>query len=810
MTTKQNLMKKVRLKITGMSCASCARTVENVLREVEGVREAEVNLADESAVVEVEDESALGEVVKAVKKAGYRVGGEKSVVNIKIGGMSCASCAKTIESAISSLPGVSDVSVNLATETATVSFYPEITSLDDIKEAVEGVGYKYLGISGEVEKVDHAGELRKKLAFAAVVGLILVLLQYGKFVGLPVEKIPSLSFLQFLLAAPAVVYSGRDMFLSAVRALRHKTLNMDVMYSLGVGSAFVASILSTLGFLPEDFLFYETAVLLLAFLLLGRTLEAMAKGRTSEAIKKLVGLQAKTATVVRGGRELIVPVEEVKVGDVVIVKPGEKIPVDGVVLEGESYVDESMVTGEPLPNLKKVGDEVIGGTINKNSVLKIRATKVGSEMLLSQIIKLVEEAVGSKPPIQRLADRIVAYFIPLVLTVALASFVYWYFVAKAPALFTFTTLVSVLVIACPCAFGLATPTALTVGMGKGAELGILIKDGEVLEVARKVTTVVFDKTGTLTKGKPEVTDVVPVSGSESEVVRIAAIAEKRSEHPLAEAIVREAEKRGLEVEEAERFEVVAGKGVVATLNGSEVVVGSRKLMEEREVFITESVEKKLSELESDGKTAIIVALNGEVVGVIGIADTIKDSAKVAVEELRRMGKKVVMITGDNRRTAEAIAKKLGIDKVLAEVLPHQKAEEVRKLQERGEVVAFIGDGINDAPALAQADLGIAVGSGTDIAIESGEIVLMRDDLRDVVAAIQLSEKTLSKIKQNLFWAIVYNAALIPVAAGLLYPIFGVVFKPEFAGLAMAMSSVSVVTNSLLMKNYVPPIRREAN
>ncbi len=801
-----------KVKITGMSCASCARVVESVLKEVEGVKEVKVNLADESAVIELEKDVSIKEIAEKVEKAGYGVELPEKVVNVKIGGMTCSACAKTIESALSNLPGVKSASVNLATETAKVVFVPEETSLEEIRKAIEEVGYRFLGVSEEekVEREDHVRVLKKKLAFAAVIGSILLVIQYGKFVGfnVPLEK-DLIGVVQFLLAAPVMVYSGKDMFLSAIRSLRHKNLNMDVMYSLGVGSAFTASVFTTLGFLPEDYLFYETAVLLLAFLLLGRTLEAIAKGKTSEAIKKLIGLQAKTATVVRDGREIKVDVGEVKVGDVVIVKPGEKIPVDGIVMEGESYVDESMITGEPIPNLKKAGDEVIGGTINKNSVLKIKATRVGSETLLAQIIKLVEEALGSKPPIQRLADKIVAYFIPVVLSIAIGSFIYWYFIAKAPALFAFTTLVAVLVIACPCAFGLATPTALTVGMGKGAELGILIKNGEALEIARKVSVVVFDKTGTLTKGKPEVTDIIAFSdGGEREVLKIAASAEKRSEHPLAEAIVKKAESEGVEIEEPEKFEVLVGKGVEASLNGDRILVGSRQLMIEKGLSFDGKVEEVLRKLEEDAKTAILVASNGRIVGVIGIADTIKESAREAIEELHKMGKKVAMMTGDNRRTAEAIARKLGIDEVLAEVLPHQKAEEVKKLQEKGEIVAFVGDGINDAPALAQADLGIAMGSGTDIALESGDIVLMRDDLKDVVAAIQLSEKTLSKIKQNLFWAMIYNTSLIPIAAGVLYPIFGIVFKPEFAGLAMAMSSVSVVTNSLLMKNYIPPIKKK--
>ena len=802
---------KVKLKVGGMTCSSCARNIETAVSQVDGVQRANVNLSTETLLVELDPEKAgINEIKKAVEGIGYRIVEDVKTVTVKIGGMTCASCVRTIETVLNELPGVKSVSVNLATESGRIVLDPSVTTMEDVKNAIEGVGYKFLGIEGEETaaeeaKEDHIRLMKKKLIFAAVFGTILVVLQYGKYAGMP--EIPYSSIIQFIIATPVMYYSGKSMFSAAVRALRHGTLNMDVMYSMGVGSAYTASVLSTAGILPEDYLFYETAVLLLAFLLLGRTLEAIAKGRTSEAIKKLVGLQAKTAIVVRDGKEIEVPVEDVRVGDVVIVKPGEKIPVDGVVIEGESYVDESMITGEPVPNLKKAGDEVVGATINKNSVLKIEATRVGGDTLLAQIIRLVEDAMGSKPPIQMLADKIVTYFIPAVLTIAVSSFIYWYFIADVPALFAFTTLVAVLVIACPCAFGLATPTALTVGMGKGAELGILIKSGDALEIARKVTTVVFDKTGTLTKGKPEVTDIAVFGSDEKDVLILAAIAEKRSEHPLAEAIVRKAEAEGIEINEPEKFEVIAGKGVIASFNGNRILVGSRKMMTENGLNLDERIEDILQNLEREAKTAILVASDGKIVGAIGIADTIKDSAVEAIEELHRMGKKVAMITGDNRRTAEAIARKVGIDTVLAEVLPHQKAQEVKKLQESGEVVAFVGDGINDAPALAQADLGIAIGSGTDVAIESGEIVLMRDDLRDVVAAIQLSRKTLNKIKQNLFWAMIYNTILIPLAAGLFYPIFGLVFRPEWAGLAMAMSSVSVVTNSLLMKNYTPPVKR---
>jgi len=797
---------EITLKITGMSCASCAKAIEVALKELEGVKDVKVNLATESAYVKFDESKvSITQIIRAIENIGYGVVREKRDAIIKIGGMTCASCVRTIETALRELPGMLDVKVNLATEKATVSYDPALVNMDDIQKTIEEFGYRFLGVEGE-ESIDiekevrerHLKDMKRKLIVAWTFGGIMAFMNYRWLFGLDFE-IPHMLWIQFILATPVIVYSGKEIFLKAVRSLRNKTLNMDVMYAMGVGSAYMASILATVGVLPKEYNFYEASVLLLAFLLLGKYLEHVAKGRTSEAIKKLMSLQAKKATVIRDGKEVEVPIAQVRVGEVVIVKPGEKIPVDGVVIEGESYVDESMITGEPIPNLKKKGDEVIGGTINKNSVLKIEAKRVGGDTVLAQIIKLVEEAQNTRPPIQRIADRIVTYFIPVVLVIALVSFVYWYFIAKEPLLFAFTTLISVLVIACPCAFGLATPTALTVGMGKGAEMGILIKNGEVLEIARKATIVLFDKTGTLTKGKPEVTDVIALDMEEKELLGLVASAEKRSEHPLGEAIVRKAQELGLELEEPEQFEAITGKGVRARVSGREVLAGNRKLFRENGYVIDDNIEKILHKLEDEAKTAVMVAIDGKIVGVIGIADTIKEGAREAIEELHKMGKKVGMITGDNRRTAEAIARQLNIDYVLAEVLPQDKANEVKKLQERGEVVIFVGDGINDAPALAQADVGIAVSSGTDIAMESGDIVLMKNDLRDVVRAIKLSQKTLSKIKQNFFWALVYNTILIPAAAGALYPTFGIIFRPEWAAAAMAMSSVSVVTNSLLLK-----------
>ncbi|HOV51650.1 MAG TPA: copper-translocating P-type ATPase, partial [Methanothrix sp.] len=549
-----------------------------------------------------------------------------------------------------------------------------------------------------------------------------------------------------------------------------------------------------------------TAIMLASFLTLGRFLEAKAKGSTSEAIRKLVGLQPRKATVLRDGSEIEVAVEEVVVGDQIQVKPGEKIPVDGLVLDGQSYVDESMITGEPVPALKVVGQKVVGGTINKNGVLRFRATKVGRETTLAQIISLVQEAQGSRPPIQRIADRAVSYFIPAILSIAALAFVYWYFIAHETLLFSLTALISVLVVACPCALGLATPTAVTVGVGRGAEIGILIKSGEALEASEKLNSVAFDKTGTLTVGRPDVTDLTSFGIDEIDLLRLAANAEKGSEHPLAEAVVRKAQAQGISLIGATDFETLPGKGVLAKVDAKSVVVGNRLLFLERGIEMPDELLAKASDLEKQGKTAILIALDGKGCGVLGIADKLKDSARRAVAELKKMGLGVVMITGDNLRSASAVANQLGIEQVLSEVLPEEKSKEIKRLQQGGRKVAFVGDGINDAPALAQADVGIAIGSGTDVAIETGEIVLMKDDLLDAVAAIQLSRKVISRIKLNIFWAFAYNALLVPVAAGALFPFYGITFRPEFAGLAMALSSVTVVSLSLLLKRYTPPAK----
>jgi len=723
---------------------------------------------------------------------------------LKIIGMHCAGCAATIEKTLLHLGGVIGAKVSFADETATVKYDPAKLKQADLEEAVADAGYQVAAEGSE--KIAQEKDLRAKrnrIVVGLAAGVFLMILMY-----LTVHLPFSMAYLMLVLSAPAFIYVSWPIFSAAYRSLRNRNLDMDVMYSMGIGVAFGASVLGTFGLvLSREFLFYETAVFLAAFLSLGRYLEARAKGKTSQAIQKLMHLQPKTATIVADNKEIEIPIEDVQIGDKVVVKPGEKIPVDGEVFEGSSYVDESMITGEPIPVLKKKGSGVVGGTLNKNSVIRFRSTRIGRDTMLSQIIRLVKDAQSSRAPIQRIADKAVSYFIPVVLAIAIGCFIVWYLVLGSSLFFAITCLISVLVIACPCALGLATPTAVTVGVGRGAELGILIKSSEVFEISNKLTTVVFDKTGTLTKGRPEVADIIGMPMPDKELFKLAASVERNSKHPLAEAITRKAEEDGIEIEPSEDFDTFEGQGVIAKVQAKEVLIGNRALFDQRKVPYPNEVEAIILQLESRGKTVSLVAADGKFCGVIAIADVLKESAKNVVDELKNMGLKAVMITGDNQRTAKAVASEIGIENVLAEVLPQDKAGKVSQLQQEANVVAFVGDGINDAPALAQADVGIAIGSGTDVAIESGQVVLMRDELMDVAAAVQLSRKVMSKIRQNLFWAFAYNSALIPVAAGALYPFFGITLKPEFAGLAMAMSSVTVVTFSLMLKRYSPSARQ---
>ena len=803
-------IRTIELGVAGMTCAMCAKTIEHSLLDLDGTTDAEVNLGNETVrVVYDPAQLKLADLEKAVTDVGYEVVHDR--VAIKVGGMTCAMCVGTIEDALKRLDGITDANVNLSSEKVYITYNPDMTTVSEMKKAISDAGYQYLGVEGEeddLEQIAREKELkgkRNRIIIGSITGAILMV------IGRVPTGIPP-AYLMMAISVPVFVYLSYPIFLAAYRALKNRNLNMDVMYSMGIGVAFVSSILGTFKIiLSSEFLFYETAILLAAFLTLGRYLETKAKGKTSEAIKKLMGLQPKTAIVVRDEREITIPIEDLEIDDIVVVKPGEKIPVDGSVVDGESYVDESMITGEPIPVLKKKGGDVVGGTLNKNSVIRFRATKIGRDTVLSHIIRLVEEAQGSRPPVQRIADRAVSYFIPTVLAIAILSFTFWYAISGETMLFALTTLITILVVACPCALGLATPTAVTVGIGRGAELGILIKNGVALEISEKLTTMVFDKTGTLTRGEPEVTDIISTTGTENdlrELLKVAASVEANSQHPLAEAVVRRAREEGIEIfgGVGEGFDTFEGKGVVAKIDGKEVLVGNRTLFGERNIPYSEDSERKIHQLENEGKTVITIAIDGKIQGMIAIADQLKETTGAAIKELKRMGFNVVMITGDNSRTANRVAEQIGIEDVLSEVLPQDKAGEVARLQENGEVVAFVGDGINDAPALAQADVGIAIGSGTDVAIESGEIVLMKDDLMDAVSAVQLGKKVMSRIKLNIFWAFAYNTALIPVAAGILYP-FGITFRPELAGLAMAMSSVTVVGLSLLLKGYVPPAKK---
>ncbi|KJS79379.1 MAG: ATPase P [Desulfotomaculum sp. BICA1-6] len=807
--TEKSEAKKLAVKISGMSCAACSNRVERVLSGMSGVENARVNLATETATVEYRPETLDDEKIYAtIKELGYQP--VTSRVELALSGMSCAACAARIEKVLNKVPGVTRAAVNFATEKTVVEYNPAEADVQQIKKAVADAGYKGTEVgdrnTADLESEERAREIRKQkqlVIFSGILSAPLMVYMLAMVFNLHETALPFFfnSYFQFALATPIQFIAGANFYKEAFIALRGGSANMSVLVAMGTSAAYFYSVVVTFWgrHIGTHEVYFETSAIIITLVLLGKTLETIAKGRTSEALKKLIGLRAKTARVFRNGQELEIPFEEVEVGDLVVVRPGEKIPVDGVIKEGYSTVDESMLTGESVPVDKKAGDNVIGATINKLGTFKFEAQKVGKDTALAQIIKIVEEAQGSKAPIQRMADVISAYFVPAVVAVAVVTFIAWYFFG-APgnitrALMTFT---AVLVIACPCALGLATPTSIMVGTGKGAENGILIKSGEYLEKAHKLTTVVLDKTGTITKGEPALTDLVPApefKSQDSFLIGLAAAAEKNSEHPLAQAIVNHAREKGINQEDPREFEAIPGYGVKAVIGDNRVLLGTRKLMQEHEVKITELL-TTVERLESEGKTAMILSLNESPAAVIGVADTIKDSSKKAIQQLQNMGLEVWMLTGDNQRTASAIARQVGITNVLAEVLPEDKANQVEKLRSQGKVVGMVGDGINDAPALVTADVGFAIGTGTDVAIEAADITLMRGDLSGVVTAIKLSRATIRNIKQNLFWALIYNTVGLPVAAmGFLNPVV--------AGAAMAFSSVSVVANALRLKKFKP-------
>lgn len=795
-------VKEANLQITGMTCAACAIRIEKGLNKMDGVEQASVNLALEKSSIKYDPSKlSAADFEKKIEALGYGVVKQKAEFDIT--GMTCAACSTRIEKGLNKIEGVAIANVNLALEKATIEFNPSEVTVADIIAKVEKLGYGAHQKQEDTEQVDHREKAikdqKRKFIISAILSLPLLWTMVGHFTFTSFLYVPDFlmnPWIQLILATPVQFIIGKQFYVGAYKALRNGSANMDVLVVMGTSAAYFYSVYQavvTAGTHHGPHLYFETSAVLITLIILGKLFEAKAKGRSSEAIKKLMGLQAKTAIVVRDGVEKEVPLEEVVIGDTILVKPGEKIPVDGEVLEGITAVDESMLTGESLPVDKNTGDVLYGSTINKNGFIKMKATKVGRDTTLAQIIKVVEDAQGSKAPIQRMADQISGIFVPIVIGIAILTFLVW-IIWVQPGEFTpaLEVLIAVLVIACPCALGLATPTSIMAGSGRAAELGILFKGGEHLEQTQSIDTVVVDKTGTVTHGKPVLTDVVLASGQEEEkLLSLIGAAEKQSEHPLAQAIVEGIQDKSIELGKVQFFEAIPGYGVQATVSGQAVVIGTRKLMQQYGIEI-QSVLPTMEKLESDGKTAMLAAINGQYAGIVAVADTIKDTSREAVHRLQQMGIKVIMMTGDNERTAQAIGKEVGVDAVIAEVLPEGKAEEVKKLQQQGKKVAMVGDGINDAPALATANIGMAIGTGTDVAMEAADVTLIRGDLNSIADAIIMSRKTMRNIKQNLFWAFGYNTLGIPIAAiGLL--------APWIAGAAMAFSSVSVVLNALRLQ-----------
>jgi Cu+-exporting ATPase len=811
---------RIELPVSGLPLKEHATHLESTLRAVSGVEEVKVNVAANRLEVQYDAGKVdVSKLVGAAKSVGFQVGG----TNVKIGieNLRCASCVKFIEDELKSTAGVLNASVNIATQEATVDYLPQNTTLAELNKAIETWGYKTRSAASNapVDKQEeaHADEYRRlmnKFWFAAAVSVFVMITAYYQVVPIlqdwSMESLRLLWGVTALLTLPVMFWSGNDFFTGAWAAFKHRSANMNTLIALGTGAAWLYSTFAILfpSVFPEGTSepFYDVVSVVIALVVLGQALELRAKGQSSSAIKKLLGLQARTARVIRDGTEMDLPVEEVLVGDVIQVRPGEKVPVDGVIIEGSSAVDESMLTGESLPASKKMGDEVIGATINKTGAFKFRTTKVGKDTALAQIVKMVQDAQNSKAPIARLADTISAYFVPIVMILAVWTFVIWFVIGPQPQLvYALVTSVAVLIIACPCALGLATPMSLMVGIGKGAEHGILIRSGEALQTARNIHIVVLDKTGTITKGKPELTDVMTTDGGPwtmEDILRFSASVEKVSEHPLAQAIVEGAQARKLELATVKDFEAIPGYGVSAIVEDKKILIGNLKLMN-RENIALGSLEETSKTLADDGKTPMFVALNGKAAGIIAVADTVKEDSAEAIKALQGMGIEVVMITGDNRRTAEAIARKVGVSRVLAEVLPEDKAKNIQQLQAENKKVAMVGDGINDAPALAQADIGLAIGTGTDVAIEASDITLIKGSLKGVVTAIEVSRATMNNIYQNLVGAFFYNVLGVPVAMGLLFPFFGVLLSPMIAGAAMAFSSVTVVGNANRLRGFKP-------
>ncbi|MGV8145997.1 MAG: heavy metal translocating P-type ATPase [Alkaliphilus sp.] len=823
-----NNMKNIKkvFEIKGISCPSCVASIEKNLSKIQGIEKVSISIATGKLDIEyLEDKVKIEEITRVVVKLGFQieeeiVGGKSELeALITIEGMSCMSCVGSIEKALNKQDGVTYVAVNLTTGKAKIKYRSKEVKLSQIKRIIEKLGFKILEVEVEekrdldrLSKDKESKELKRKFIFAGVFAVPLLIVSMGPMIGLtlPDSINPHINPLYFaltqlILSIPALI-SGHSIHEKGIKTLFNRNPNMDSLIAIGTTSAFTYGMYAIYQIIIGNHhmvmnLYFETYTVIITLILLGRFLESKSKGKTSEAIKKLIGMQPKTAQLIQNGEEVTVRIEEVEVGDIVFVKPGEKLPVDGTVVNGYTSIDESMLTGESIPVEKQIGDKVVAGSINKNGAIKYEAKKVGEDTALSQIVRLVEEAQSSKAPIAKLADIIAGYFVPVVISIAILAATIW-LIAGQSLVFALTIFITVLVISCPCALGLATPTAIMVGTGKGAENGVLIKSGEALETAHKIKTVVLDKTGTITEGKPVVTDIIVGHGmTEDELLVLAASSEKGSEHPLGEAIVNKFNETNLEFKKTDKFLAIPGHGIEVEIEGKKVILGNKKLMDDKNISI--NLTEESDKLANQGKTPMYIAIEGSLVGIIAVADVVKKNSKKAIEKLHELGIEVAMITGDNKRTAEAIAKQVGIDRVISEVLPEEKSKEIKKLQEKGSIVAMVGDGVNDAPALAQADIGVAIGSGTDVAIESADIVLVRSDLVDVATAIKLSKKTITNVKQNLFWAFAYNIAGIPLAAGVFYALGGPLLDPMFAAGAMALSSISVVSNALRLKNFKP-------
>lgn len=809
-------LKEMDLPIEGMHCASCVLSLNKTFEKVEGVESVDADLASNKLHLTVNPKKLpFDEIETLVKNLGFELHTDE--VTLKLNGMHCASCVMNVENFLIRLDGIFDVKADLTSQTARINYDKTKVTVKDMEEVINSLGFEVLGIDGQLEINEdeiYKNDLKDKrnriiVGFAASAVLMALMYIHWHPFGL------SMGITSLIISILPFLYVSLPTLKAGFNGLVHKNLNMDVMYSMGITVAYISSILGTFNIvLDHSFMFYETAIMLPSFLLIGRYLEAKAKKKTSDSIRELIGLQPTAATLIEldSNGNIVsqkeVNIKEIQIGDILLVRPGDKIPVDGEVIGGHSYVDESMINGEPIPKAKRDGEEVFAGTINQDGVLHIKAKKIGSETVLSNIIRLVEKAQSSRPPVQKLANTAVSYFIPTILTIAVVVFLLWYFVFDSTLLFALTTLISILVVACPCALGLATPTAVTVGVGRAAEFGILIKNGDTLENAGKIDVAAFDKTGTITEGQPEVDDVICYGISENELVELAASVEKNSNHPIAKAIVRKANDMNLELIQTSSFENITGKGLKAQIDDKDILAGNKKLLESQDIEIPQSVLEEYGRLEDLSKTIILIGVDREIKGILSLSDKIKANSKRTIEELHKMGIETYMLTGDNKKTASTVASAVGIDNVCAGVLPENKLDIVKNLQKEDKTVLFVGDGINDAPALTQANIGVAMGNGTDIAMESGDIVVMEGDLENVVAAVQFSKKVMTRIKENLFWAFAYNVILIPLAAGALYAGFGIMFMPEWSALAMALSSVTVISLSLALKGYVPAIKKE--